>query len=156
MARKPTRSRSEPHPLAHLACPNEDCSAFNRFNGGNLSVVERIGKRKDIRRLYCCHCGQRFSERRGTLREYTKVPDDALQRILKCLSHGCSITASADICDVDARTVQRVLRQAGPRAADFHRSQVAGHPMPVSAAQLDELHGRVCPAKKKLVRRRPG
>ena len=43
MARKPTRSRSEQHPLAHLACPNEDCSAFNRFDAGNLSVVERIG-----------------------------------------------------------------------------------------------------------------
>jgi transposase-like protein len=153
MARKPTRSRSEPHPLAHLACPNEDCSAFNRFDVGNLSVVEWIGKRKDIRRLYCCQCGQRFSERRGTLREYTKVPDETLQRILKCLSHGCSITASAAICDVDTRTVQRVLRQAGPRADDSHRLQIEQHRTPVAAAQLDELHGRVGAPKKKSARR---
>jgi len=142
--------------LAHLTCPNEDCSAFNRFDVGNLNVVEWIGKRKDIRRLYCCQCGQRFSERRGTLREYTKVPDETLQRILKCLSHGCSITASADICDVDTRTVQRVLRQAGPRADDFHRLQIEQHRTSVSAAQLDELHGRVGAPKKKSAHRRLG
>lgn len=103
MARKPTRSRNEPHPLAHLACPNEDCSAFNRFDADNLSVIEWAGKRKNFRRLYGCHCGH-----------------------LKCVYHGCSITASADICEVDARTVERVLKQAGPRADDFHRLQVAG------------------------------
>src|SRR5260221_4509987 len=102
MARKPARSRSEPNPLAHLACPNEDCSACNCFDAGNLSVVERIGKRKDIRRLYCSHCGQRFSERRGTLHEYTKVPNETLHRILKCFSHGFSLPASADRCDVGA------------------------------------------------------
>jgi transposase-like protein len=113
MARKPTRSSSDLRPLAHLTCPNEDCSAFNRFDVGNRSVVEWIGKRNDIRRLYCCQCGRRFSERCGTLREYTKVPDETLQCILKCLSHGRSITASADICDVDTRTVQRVLRVPG-------------------------------------------
>jgi len=149
MARMPARSRCEPNPLAHLACPNEDCSAFNRFDASNLSVVEWIGKAKNIRRLYCSHCGKRFSERTGTLRQFTKLPDDTLQRILKCLSHGCSITAAADICEVDARTVQRVLRQAGPRAADFHRLQVEQHRVPLAAVQMDELHSRVCPAKKK-------
>ncbi len=149
MARMPTRSCREPNPLARLACPNEDCSAFNRFDAGNLSVVEWIGKTKDIRRLYCSHCGKRFSERSGTLRQYTKLPDETLARILKCLSHGCSITASADICDVDARTVQRVLRQAGTRADDFHRLQVEQQRVPLAAVQMDELHGRVCPAKKK-------
>jgi hypothetical protein len=56
MARKPARD-GQPNPLAGLACPNEDCSLFNRFDAGNLSVVEWIGKRKDIRRLYCSYCG---------------------------------------------------------------------------------------------------
>jgi hypothetical protein len=35
--------------LAAFACPNPDCSHFNRFAAGNLSVVEWIGKHKDIR-----------------------------------------------------------------------------------------------------------
>jgi transposase-like protein len=149
MARKPARD-GQPNPLAGLACPNEDCSLFNRFDSGNLSVVEWIGKRKDIRRLYCSHCGQRFSERRDTMREYTKMPEKAVQRILKCLSHGCSIRAAANICEVDRRTVQRVRRQAGPRANDFHQLQIARRRAPLGAVQLDEVHGRVCPPKKGL------
>ena len=56
MARKPARD-GQPNPLAGLAGPNEDCSLFNRFDAGKLSVVEWIGKRKDIRRLYCSYCG---------------------------------------------------------------------------------------------------
>lgn len=158
MARKPRAADSQPNPLAKLACPNEDCSRFNRFDAGNLSVVEWIGTRKDIRRLYCSYCGQRFSERRGTLRQYTKLPDKAVERILKCLSHGCSVRAAANICEVDRRTVQRLLRQAGPRAHDFNQLQIEQHRGPLGAVQLDELHGRVCPPKKRRRgrRREPG
>ncbi len=153
MARMSAPLSAERGLLSRLACPNEDCSAFNRFGGGNLSVVEWMGKRKDIRRLYCSHCGVRFSERRGTLYQYTKVPDAALQRILKCLNHGCSVTATADICDVDARTVQRILRKAGPRANDFHCLQLAQQRSPMPVAELDEVHGRVAAPKKKSRRR---
>jgi len=153
MARKPAVADRQPNSLAKLACPNEDCSLFNRFDAGNLSVVEWIGKRKDIRRLYCSYCGRRFSERRGTLQQYTKLPDKAVERILKCLAHGCSVKATANICEVDRRTVQRVLRQAGPRAQDFHQLQIEQQRGPLGAVQLDELHGRVCPPKKRRCRR---
>jgi transposase-like protein len=149
MARKPAVTDRQPNALAKLACPNEDCSMFNRFDAGNLSVAEWIGHRKDIRRLYCSYCGQRFSERRGTLQQYTKLPEKAVERILKCLSHGCSVKAAANICEVDRRTVQRVLRQAGPRAQDFHQLQIERRRGPLGAVQLDELHGRVCSPKKR-------
>jgi transposase-like protein len=154
MARMPKATDRQPNPLAKLACPNEDCSKFNRFDGGNLSVVEWTGKCKDIRRMYCSYCGQRFSERRGTLQQYTKLPAKAVERILKCLSHGCSVRAAANICEVDRRTVQRVLRQAGPRAQDFHHLHIERQRGPLGAVQLDELHGRVSP-KKRRRRRRP-
>lgn len=156
MARKPTTTDGQPNPHAQLACPNEDCTLFNRFDAGNLSVVEWMGKRKDIRRLYCSFCGQRFSERRGTLRQYTKMPDKAVERILKCLSHGCSIKAAANICEVDRRTVQRILRQAGPRAHDFQQLQIEPHRAPLGAVQLDELHGRVSSPKKRSLGRGRG
>jgi transposase-like protein len=155
MARKPTTRDDQPNPLARLACPNEDCPLFNRFDAGNLSVVEWIGKRKDIRRLYCSYCGQRFSERRGTLRQYTKLPPKAVERVLKCLSHGCSVRATANICDVDRRTVQRLWRQAGPRAHDFHQLRIEQQRGPLGAVQLDELHGRVSSPKKRSRRCRP-
>jgi transposase-like protein len=136
--------------LAAFACPNDDCDRFNHFNAGNLSVVERMGKNKAIGRLRCNVCGHRFSERQGSLMQYTKLPEAAVVRIVKCLGHGCCIEATADICDVDPRTVSRLLERAGRRAEDFHRLQLERLDEPLQAVELDELHARVCnaPGKK--------
>lgn len=135
--------------LAAFACPNEDCTDFNRFEAGNLSVCERIGKGKQIRRLYCRTCGHRFSERQGTLLEYSKLPEETIVRILKCLAHGCSIEATADICEVTPRTVESLLEKAGRRAEDFHRLQLEKVTKPLEVVELDELHGRSAPPKEK-------
>jgi transposase-like protein len=145
-----SRKRTHPHgpapagpALALFACPNPDCDLFNRFDAGNLSVAEWIGKRKDIRRLYCNHCGHRFSERQGSLLQDTKLPEATVVRIIKCLGHGCSVEATADICEVDPRTVERLLERAGQRANDFHHLQWERLRQPPEAVELDELHGRV-------------
>jgi transposase-like protein len=149
MGRKPTApATSDPEPsgsLAGFACPNTDCSHFNHFGAGNLSVVAWIGKRKDIRRLYCSACKRWLTERQGTLLRYGKLPEETVVRIVKCLGHGCSIEATADIGDVDPRTVDRILEQAGRRAEDFHRLQLERLAAPPEAIQLDELHFRVSP-----------
>jgi transposase-like protein len=135
--------------LAGFACPNPDCCHFNRFDAANLSVVEWTGKNKDIRRLYCSACKRRFTERQGTLLRYSKLPEPTVVRIVKCLGHGCSVEATADICEVDPRTVDRILEQAGLRAEDFHRLQLEKLDRPPEAVQLDELHGRVSPGPAK-------
>lgn len=134
-------------PLSFFACPNSDCADFNRFDSGNLSVAECMGKDKAIRRLYCKTCGTRFSERQGSLMQYTKLPAKAVVRIVKCLGHGCSVEATADICEVDTRTVQRLLERAGKRAADFHRLQLENLDEPLEAVQMDELHGKTVKRK---------
>jgi transposase-like protein len=133
--------------LALFACPNPDCECFNRFDAGNLAVAERMGKHKAIRRLYCKSCGRRFSEREGSLMAYTKLPVDTVVRLIKCLAHGCSIEATADICEVDPRTVARMLEKAGKRAEDFHHLMLDKMKQPVEAVELDEVHGRVNSAK---------
>jgi transposase-like protein len=143
MARKLTNQSQRQGGLALLACPNPDCDLFNRFDAGNLSVVEWTGKDKSIRRLYCNHCSHRFSERQGTLFRYSKLPQETVVRIIKCLGHGCCIEATADICEVDPRTVSRLLEHAGRRAEDFHQLQLEKLQRPLEAVQLDELHGRV-------------
>jgi len=145
------KARSQSHelppngelPLGFFACPNPDCEAFNRFGGDNLSVAEHMGKDKAIRRLYCRSCKTRFSERQGSLMEYSKLPLPAVVRIVKCLGHGYSVEATADICEVDARTVQRILDRAGKRSEDFHQLSLERLPEPLGAVQMDELHGRV-------------
>jgi len=144
-----TKSVSEEFPLSFFACPNPDCTDFNRFDAGNLSVAERMGKNKAIRRLYCKTCGRRFSEREGSLMAGTKLQQEAVVRIIKCLGYGCSIEATADICEVDPRTVERLLEKAGKRAEDFHRLQLEKLQQSIEAVQLDELHGRVAKESKK-------
>lgn len=135
-------------PLSFFACPNGDCADFNRFNADNLSVAEWMGKDKTIRRLYCKTCGTRFSERQGSLMQYTKLPQADVVRIIKCLGHGCSVEATADICEVDTRTVQRLLEKAGKRAIDFHRLQLEDLNQPLEAVQMDELHGKTVKRKR--------
>ena len=135
--------------LSFFACPNSDCADFNRFDSGNLSVAEWMGKDKAIRRLYCKTCGTRFSERQGSLMQYTKLPATDVVRIIKCLGHGCSVEAAADICEVDTRTVQRLLERAGKRAADFHRLQLENLDQSLEAVQMDELYGKTVKRKDK-------
>jgi len=137
-------------PLAFFACPNSDCADFNHFGENNLSIAEWMGKDKAIRRLYCKTCGTRFSERQGSLMQSTKLPAADVVRIIKCLTHGCSIEAAADICEVDTRTVQRLLEKAGKRAADFHSLQLENLDQPLEAVQMDELHGKTVRSKRKM------
>jgi len=126
-----------------FACPNPECGLFHRFGAGNLSVSDWIGKNRAIRRLYCSGCGKRFSERKGTVMQDSKLPEATVVRIIKCLVHGCSVAAAADICEVDERTVERYLEHAGQRAHDFHQQQVERMESPPEAVELDELHARV-------------
>jgi len=137
-------------PLSFFACPNSDCADFNHFGAGTLSIAEWMGKDKAIRRLYCKTCGSRFSERQGSLMQYTKLPHADVVRIVKCLGHGCSVEATADICEVDTRTVQRFLEKAGKRAADFHNLQLENLEVSLEAVQMDELHGKTVKRKDKI------
>lgn len=146
---------SSPNSLGEFACPNVDCCDFNRFGAGNLSVSDCIGKDRAIRRLYCSSCKKRFSERKGSLMEHAKIPRETVVRIVKCLGHGCSVEATADICEVDCRTVERYVAVAGRRAEDFHQLQVEQLEQPPPAVEMDELHARVSrPPREKKGRRR--
>ena len=146
--RHPDQLSPEPAglPLSFFACPHSDCADFNRFDADNLSIAEWMGKNKAIRRLYCKTCGTRFSERQGSLMQDTKLAPPDVVRIVKCLGHGCSVEATADICEVDTRTVQRLLERAGKRAQDFHRLQLEDLDEPLQAVQMDELHGKLVPS----------
>jgi histone H3/H4 len=82
------------------------------------------------------------------LLQYAKLPEETIVRIVKCLVHGCSIEATADICEVTSRTVESLLKKAGRRAEDFHRLQLEKIAQPLDVVELDELHGRSAPPEK--------
>jgi hypothetical protein len=83
MAKNRLSPKSEPvspeFALSFFACPNPDCADFNKFDCGNLSIAERMGKNKAIRRLYCKTCGRRFSECQGSLMAGTKLPEEVVR-----------------------------------------------------------------------------
>lgn len=154
--RKPKQPSPQGDPLAldFFACPNPDCASFNKFGAGNLYVAEQTGKNKDIRRLCCSACHIRFSERQGSLMQHSKLPQPVVVRIIKCLGHGCSIEATSDICEVDPRTVQRLLKKAGKRAEDFHNLQLDKLQETIPVVEMDELHGRAIDDNEKKGRLR--
>ena len=119
-------SSAKPWPLEFFACPNPDCPSFNVFGAGNLSVAEHMGKEKAIRRLYCHVCQGRFSEREGSLLQDSKLPPAAVVRIVKCFGYGLSVAATADICEVDPRTAQRLLAKGGRRPRTSTRCSWSG------------------------------
>jgi hypothetical protein len=87
--------------------------------------------------------------------EQAKIPGEVVVRIVKCLGHGCSVEATADICEVDPRTVQRYVELAGRRAQDFHQLELDRLEKPPEAVELDELHARVSrPPRQKGGRQR--
>lgn len=136
--------------LSLFSCPNPECIHFGVFGAGNLRVCERNGKRKRLRRLYCRGCRTRFSELRGSLMEYTHFPDEKIVLILKCLTWGNSVEATADIAGADPRTVQRIVEKGGERAKRFHDRQA--REILTKQAQVDEVHSKA--GKKRSTERR--
>ena len=56
--------------------------------------------------------------------------------------------ATADICEVDPRTVALLLSKAGSRAEDFHQLQLDRLDEAIEAVEIDELHAALAGPKK--------
>ena len=78
----------------------------------------------------------------------SKLPEETVVRIVECPGYGCSVEATADICEVDPRTVGALLSKAGPRAEDFHRLQLDRLAEPIQAVEIDELHAPLSQPEK--------
>jgi hypothetical protein len=107
---------------------------------GTIAHRSWTGKDKDIERLRCTECGQEFSERRGTLMQGSKLCEERVERLLKCQRWGVCDEGSADICQVDIKTVHRFQKVAAERAQQHHE-QVT-HDVEVEGVQLDEMHSK--------------
>jgi hypothetical protein len=123
-----------------LSCPNPACSLRGQRGGGNIAHRSWTGKDKSIERLRCTECGQEFSQRRGTLMQGSKLCEETVERLLKCQRWGVCDEGSADICEVDIKTVHRFQKVAAERAQEHHE-QVT-HDLEVQGVQLDEMHSK--------------
>lgn len=130
----------EAHYSSIFSCPNPGCSLQGQREAGNLAHRSWTGKDKDIERLRCTECGQEFSERRGTLMQGSKLGEERVERLLKCQRWGVCDEGSADICEVDIKTVHRFQKVAAERAQEHHEQVTQD--LKVEGVQLDEMHSK--------------
>jgi transposase-like protein len=126
-----------------FSCPNPHCARFNRLGEGNIAHRSWTGTHKHIERLRCTVCHREFSERAGTLLARSKLPEDTVVRLLKCQRWGVCDAGTADIGDVELKTVHRFQRVATQRAEVHHRQSV--QKVDVKGVQLDEAHSKLRP-----------
>src|SRR4051812_32297064 len=86
------------------------------------------GQDRRIRMVYCRTCKRSFSERKGTVLEHARLPDDKALAILKHLREGCGTRSTGRLVEVDKNTVTRYLAKAGAHAETLHDELVALSP----------------------------
>jgi hypothetical protein len=132
-----------------FSCPHPQCARFNRPGEGNIAPRSWTGTHKHIERLRCTACHREFSEREGTLMARSKLPEDTVVRLLKCQRWGVCDEGTADICDVEIKTVHRFQRVAAQRAQTHHRQSVQHGA--VEGVQWDEAPAQLRPKQVEWV-----
>ena len=73
----------------------------------------------------------------------SKLPEDAVIRLVKCQRWGVCDEGTADIGHVESKTVHRFQRVAAHRAETHHRQSVQH--VEVAGVQWDEAHAKLRP-----------
>jgi len=115
-------------PIDQFCCQNSHCPQAGVRGGENLSFRGWSGKARRIRLVYCRTCKRSFSERKGTVLEHARLPDEKALAILKHLREGCGTRATGRLVEVDKNTVTRYLALAGVHAEKLHDELVAFSP----------------------------
>lgn len=115
-------------PLEQMCCQNSRCALYGKRGAGNLSVCDWVGKRKQIRQLYCRACKARFSERKGTVLYNAKLAPEKVLAILEHVQEGCGVRQTGRLVGVSKNTANRFVRLAGEHARKLHDEMVAFSP----------------------------
>ena len=115
-------------PIEHFCCQNSECPQAGVRGGENLYVHRWSGKGRRIRLVYCRTCKRSFSERKRTVLEHARLPDDKSLAILTHIQEGCGTRGTSRLVDVDKNTVTRYLAMAGVHAETLHDELVALSP----------------------------
>ena len=116
-------------PIERLCCQNSRCPDAGVRGGENIYFRGWSGKGRRIRMVYCRTCKRSFSERKGTVLEQARLPDDKALSVLKHLREGCGTRATGRLVGVDKNTVTRYTAHAGAHAEGLHDELVAFSPL---------------------------
>jgi transposase-like protein len=85
-------------------------------------------KSRRIHVVHCHTCKRRSSERKGTVLEHARLPDEKCLAILKHIEEGRGTRDTGRRVEVDKNTVIRYLAVAGTHAEKLHDELVALSP----------------------------
>ena len=116
------------HPLEHFCCQQLSCADYGVRGKGNLRFQGWSGKGKRIRMLFCHTCKAHFSERKGTILEQARLPDEKSIALLEHIREGCGTRSTSRLLRVGKDTVTRYIRRAGKHATLVHNELCAFSP----------------------------
>jgi hypothetical protein len=115
-------------PIEHFCCQNSHCPDAGVRGGDTRYFRGWSGKGQRIRMVYCRTGKRSFSERKGTVLEHARLPDETALAILQHIQEGCGTRATGRRVEVDKNTVTRSLAIAGAHAENRHDEVVAFSP----------------------------
>ena len=121
-------------PIEVFCCQNIGCSDFGLRGKGNLRWHGWSGHARRIRGLRCQTCGKYFSERKGSVLEQSRLPEEKVVSLLEHLREGCGVLQTARLIRVNPNTVTRYARLSGSHAALVHDELVAFSPSDAGSA----------------------
>jgi LacI family transcriptional regulator len=125
--------------LEHFCCQELSCPDYGVRGKENLSVRGWSGQGQRIRMLFCRTCKTRFSERKGTILEQARLPDEKSIALLEHIREGCGTRSTSRLLRVGKDTVTRYIRRAGKHAAKLHDELVAFSPSDPRGATRREV-----------------
>ena len=125
------------HPIGVFCCRNLDCSDCGTRGKGNLRWHGWSGHSHRIRGIYCRTCGKYFSERKGSVLEQSRLPEEKVESLMEHLREGCGVRQTARLIHVNQNTVTRYARLGGNHSALVHNELVAFSPT-TREVQFDE------------------
>ena len=116
------------HPIEYLCCQTSHCPDLGHRGLGNLTFRGWSGKGPRIRMVSCRPCMARFSERKGTVLEQSRLPDAKALAVLNHIREGCGTRATGRLAGVDQNTVTRDVALAGAHSESLRDELVALSP----------------------------
>lgn len=108
--------------------------------GGEIKKFGRFKTRSSsVQRFRCLNCGKTFNEQSRFIG--LRLDESKIVQIVRCLSEGCGVRATARLCDCDKNTVLEVVRVIGRKCEQLHDELVRN--VKTESIQLDELWARV-------------
>ncbi len=108
------------HPIEQLGCQNPDGPDWSTRGRGNLVSRGDSGQDKRIRMVSCRSGKARFSDRKGTVLEPSRLPEEKVRAVLNHRREGGGTRGTGRRVGGDKKTVTWYMILAGAQAESLH------------------------------------